>query len=51
MNNDKDFYLKEANRLLALALMGAQGKCFELIEEAIECLEKYKVMIENERMG
>ena len=49
-NQDKDYYLKEAFRLLVLASMGAEGKCFELIEEAIDCLEKYKVMLDNEKI-
>jgi hypothetical protein len=53
MNNDKhdrDFWLREANRHLAIALIGIPDANREHVEKALECLEKYKQMLDNERI-
>jgi len=42
MNGIKNYWLHEANRLLELALIAAQGKSREYINKAIEALEKYE---------
>ena len=42
MNNDKNYWIHEAYRHLALALIGSGKKQKEHINSAIECLEKHE---------
>jgi hypothetical protein len=52
MNNkhDKDFWLKEANRHLAIALLGIPDANRIHVEKAMECLGNYQKMIIQEKM-
>ena len=42
MNGDSTYWLKEAKRYLALALIGSKGKAMDCIEKALECIEMYE---------
>jgi hypothetical protein len=42
MNGDSKYWLKEAYRYLALALIGTEGKAKKMVEKALDCLEKYE---------
>jgi len=42
MDGIKNYWLKEANRHLILAKIGASGKVLELLEEIERCLEKHE---------
>ncbi|MFW9875960.1 MAG: hypothetical protein ACFFG0_22900 [Candidatus Thorarchaeota archaeon] len=42
MNGNKKYWLNEARRYLALALIGARKKSREMINKAIECLNKHE---------
>jgi len=48
MPDGKDYWLKETYRHLTLAAIGAQGKSREHIEKAVECLEKYEKMVNED---
>jgi hypothetical protein len=49
MPDGKDYWLKETYRHLTLAAIGAAGKSREHIEKAVECLEKYEKIINEEK--
>lgn len=50
MNHDKDYWLKEANKHLAIALIAIPDKNRVHVEKAIECLANYQKMVINERI-
>lgn len=49
-NHPKDFWLKEANRHLAIALIGVPDANRVHVEAALDCLEKYRQMLINEKV-
>ena len=49
MPNGKHYWLHEANRHLELALVGAQQRCREQINKAIECLDKHEKDLKNKK--
>ena len=40
MNSEKKYWIQEARRYLALALIGCRDRTRENIEKALECLNK-----------
>ena len=42
MNGVKSYWLNEARRYLALALIGSKGKARKMIDKALEALSKYE---------
>ncbi len=46
---DKDYWLKEANKHLAIALIGIPDANRVHVERAIECLGNYQEMLIKER--
>lgn len=47
---NKEYWLEETERHLAIALLGIPDPNREHIEKAMECLEKYKKMLTQEKM-
>ena len=50
MVKGKDYWLKEANRHLAIALIGIPDANRIHVDRAIECLANYQKMLINERI-
>ena len=49
-SKSKDYWLREANRHLAIALIGITDQNRVHVEKAIECLANYQQMVISERM-
>jgi len=47
---DKDYWLKEANKHLAIALIAIPDKNRVHVEKAIECLGNYQKMLVQEQI-
>ncbi len=50
MNGDKEYYLKETYRHLALTYIGIPDANRKQLDKVIDCLNKYNKMLENERI-
>ena len=49
-DKDKDYWLKEANKHLVIALIAIPDNNRVHVEKAIECLANYQQMVINERI-
>jgi len=47
-DGERNYWLKETYRHLTLAAIGAQGKSREHIGKAMECLEKYEKIVNED---